>query len=433
MRYRVFLICLLSLLVGVASAQTSNQTIIPNPMPILDSEGDNIINVVLLGVATSNDANIGLTDSLHLVTLNTNTRHVAIVSVPRDLYVYVPPVNQMAKLNQTYYLGENAGIADVTGESAIQDTFLYNLGVHVDYYVRINFNGFTRLINRLGGVSISVDCAIQDWRLKSPELDIYDENSWEMFTLENGVHVMDGDLALWYARSRRTTLETDRGRRQQDLLRAIWRKIRERGLLDNLPLLLEDWDDLVQTNLPFSEISRLLPLVATLNTNDLSYFTFILNRDIRNAYTPDADQRFIFIPDRDNVERLMREAIMPSQNSLSQQRPLVGIVNLTGVNFFGQVASDRLELEGFRTIILQEQATPRLWNLIIDYTGADKNNPIERLRRALATTPEGIRAEPDPNRTIDYKVYLGANYPYYACTRPIIPPKPTIEEGESEG
>jgi LCP family protein required for cell wall assembly len=395
-------------------------------VPTIDSPNDDVLNVVLVGAATFNDANVGLTDSLHLLSFNPRTRHVALIGLPRDLYVYVPHADTMAKLNQAYALGA----VSIGGATALKQTLLYNLGVHVDYYVRLNFNGFRRLIQQLGGVTLSVDCPIQDWRLKSPELDVDNPDHWEMFTLENGVHHMDADLALWYARSRRTTLETDRGRRQHDLLRAIWRELRQQDLLATLPALWETWTRYIETDIALNDALAWLPTFVQLETSDIRYETFTLNREVRNAYTTDRDRRFIFLPDHEAIADLLRAALFPSDQELRERAPLVGIVNVSGVADYGRVAAERLELEGFRTVILSERASPRLWNLIIDYTGQEKGNPIDRLRRALATTPEGVRQEPTPTREMDYKVYLGANYPYYACTRPILPPTtPTPPEG----
>ena len=82
------------------------------------------------------------------------------------------------------------------------------------------------LLQAMGGVDLAVSCERSDWRLISPELDIEDPDNWEVFTLKPGVHHMDADLALWYARSRLLDPLSDwgRSRRQQQLL---WPRHRE--------------------------------------------------------------------------------------------------------------------------------------------------------------------------------------------------------------
>jgi hypothetical protein len=67
---------------------------------------------------------------------------------------------------------------------------------------------------------------------------------------------------------------------------------------------------------------------------------------------------------------------------------------------------------------------PRNFNHIIDYTGATKGSPIGVLQRVLRVTAEGVEIKPDPNRAYDFKVYIGAMYQYWACTRNVIQPKP---------
>ncbi len=415
----------LLLVMGAAAAQDAP---IYEPMPLVDEHGQDIVNVLLVGLATENIGAAGLTDTMMIVSFNRQARHASIVSVPRDLYVYVPVEGMMTKLNQAYYFGEKNPDDGVTGMESLKQTILYNLGVQIDYTAMVNFNGFKRLIDSLGGVEISVDCAIQDWRLISPELDRNVAENYAKFTLEAGVHLLDGDTALWYVRSRKTSSDLDRGRRQQDVLRAIWRTLRARGTLEALPILWEQWDDLVKTDMPLDVALGLLPDVIGMDTADVSYYTFRIRQEVSNGYTPDAQQRYILVPDREAVYRLMQNVVAPATASqLAASIPTVAVVNATGTSYYdylARIAADRLELEGFRTTIIQEAGQARQYNHIIDYTGQDKGSPLERLMKVLSTTAEGVRVEPDPQRTVDYKVLIGQNYAYYACTRPVLPPTP---------
>lgn len=398
------------------------QPTIPDPMPLVDTSGREVLNLLLIGTATYSMEAAGLTDALLLLSFDRTHQRAAIVSLPRDLYVYLPSFDMMAKLNQAYYFGERNLSDGITGIDALKAAVLYNLGVQVDYTARVNFTGFVRLIDALGGIDITVDCALQDWKLKTPDADIYAEESYELFTLERGYHHLDGHTALWYVRSRRTTSDFDRSRRQQDVLRALWRRIQARGLLNDLPALWQAWERSVQTDMPLEVALSLLPSVVKMTTADLDYYTFKLKQEVENGYTPDADRRFILIPNREAIARLMRDVVAPPTSRLEMQRPLVAVVNGTGVNGMARLAADRLELEGFRTVIVEEPVGSRRFNLVIDYTGLEKGNPIDRILSALATTPQGVRREPDPARQYDYKVLLGRNYPYYACTRPIDQP-----------
>jgi LCP family protein required for cell wall assembly len=425
----VLLACLLFIALPVW-AQEATAPAIPEAMPLIDEGGQDILNILLVGSATHNDTSAGLTDSMMLVSFNTTTRHTAIVSLPRDLYVYMPHFG-MGKLNQAYFYGEKDLTDGIDGMTSLKETIAYNLGLQIDYYARVNFNGFQRLIDTLGGVEISVDCAIRDWRLKSPELDKQVADNYELFTLEAGVYTMDGDTALWYIRSRKTSSDLDRGRRQQDMLRAVWRKIRQNGLLESFPQLWQQFGDIVQTDMTLDTAVSLLPSVIDLDTSDISYYNFRINHEVTNGYTPDDEQRFILIPNREAVFSLMQSVVYPpTSNQVTQTRPTVALVNATGTGFYDylvRIASDRLELEGFKTEIWQEATSRRNFNRIIDYTGIAKGNPVERIMDVLATTAEGVAFEPDPNRAVDYKIFIGANYQFFACTRPVIQPTPEPE------
>ncbi len=156
------------------------------------------------------------------------------LSLPRDLYVYIPGW-QMTKINLALPHGHGVEYANGGGGGLIKDTIEYNLGIPIDYYARIGFDGFKTIIDTLGGIEIINNCKLRDWRLISPELDPTVEENWEQFILEPGIHEMDGDFALWYARSRRTTNDFERGRRQQQVLRAIFDKGLQRNTLTEIP------------------------------------------------------------------------------------------------------------------------------------------------------------------------------------------------------
>src|SRR5690606_32184869 len=114
---------------------------------------------------------------------------VSIVSIPRDLYVFVPGFG-MNKINTAYFYGETKHV-EGGGIGLLLETVRYNLGLNIDYYARVNFAGFAKIIDTVGGINISVDCTIEDWRLKEPDLDKQDAKNWEMYTLYTGVYTMD--------------------------------------------------------------------------------------------------------------------------------------------------------------------------------------------------------------------------------------------------
>jgi len=144
-------------------------TAIPPVMPSASSpDGDDVLNVLLLGSDTDNPVNAGRTDAIMVASINRTRGTVSLLSIPRDLFVYIPGWT-MGRINTAFGYGEQ--IAPGQGYALLKDTLRYNLGLEIDFYARVDFNGFRAIINALGGVEITVDCALQDWILKEPELD----------------------------------------------------------------------------------------------------------------------------------------------------------------------------------------------------------------------------------------------------------------------
>ncbi len=397
-------------------------TPIPPAAPLAAApDGDDILNVLLLGSDTENPVNAGRTDAIMLVSINWTAGTVNLLSIPRDLFVYIPGWT-MQRINTAFGYGEHNGI-EGGGVALLRDTILYNLGVRVDFYARVDFVDFRRIVDALGGVEIAVDCAIQDWRLIEPELDPEVEEHWELFTLPVGVHLMDGDLALWYARSRRTSSDFDRGRRQQDLMRALWRRLRDLGLLNQLPALWGQVVEIVETDMQLADLLGLVPLALTIDASRIAHFTFRPNEEVRAWRTPDGASVQLLVPDR--AQGLLNDFMQPpTQNRLVQGGPVVEVLNATGYAGLDQVAADGLAWEGFLALAGgEEQGQHRAVSVVYDYTGRSKGSAVDALLEALRLPPEAVIVEPDPDRAVDYRVVLGADY--RSCGHHVLPPVPT--------
>jgi LCP family protein required for cell wall assembly len=436
-RYALLLILLLTVLAPAARAQDDEPTLppfqeeatavpeptdtadIPAPMPPVDEGKYDIINVLLMGQATENPNNPGLTDSLNVISINRTVGTVSVVSIPRDLYVEVPGFG-MNKINTAYYYGETRHV-EGGGTGLLRETVRRALGLNIDYTVRLNFAGFNTLIDSLGGIDITVDCTIDDWKLKDKTLDKHVAENYEKYTLRAGLYHMDSELALWYVRSRKTSSDLDRGRRQQDVMRAIWRKVRAQNLFTKLPDLWAQASKFITTDLTLADVTGLVPLALTMDTSDIEYYTFRQLKEVVGKISP-AGQA-VLVPQREAVAALMQQVVNPpSASSGRTRRPTVAIVNASGVKNFDRVAADRLELEGFRTVLVDEPGITRRFNHLIDYTGTSKGSPLKKLRSVLRVTDDGVEVTLDANRQYDYKVYIGWQYRFWSCTRDVIQP-----------
>ena len=97
------------------------------------------------------------------------------ISIPRDLWVYIPTVG-MDRINTAYEYG--IGNYPGGGAALLRDTIAYNLGLRIDHMAMVDFSGFSKIVDTLGGIDVPVACPYTDWRLIDPSYDPNDPNNW---------------------------------------------------------------------------------------------------------------------------------------------------------------------------------------------------------------------------------------------------------------
>lgn len=418
MRFFVILL-LIAVLTGNLSklaAQDADQ-IIPEPVPLLDTSGSDIVNFLLLGSDTSDPQNSGRTDVIMVVSVNRTYNSVAFLSIPRDLYVYIPGW-QAQKINTAYGHGEM--IEEGQGPTLLMDTLKYHLGISIDYYARVDFNDFRYIIDAVGGIEVSVDCAIEDWRLREPQLDPTVEDNWVMYTLPIGVHQMDSDTALWYARSRRTSSDFDRGQRQQEIMRALWRHLRNLGLINQLPDIWSQMGEIVETNIPLPDLLSLLPLAIELDENRVSSYRFQLNQEVINSRASDGAQ--VLLPQPAAIATLMQHYLSPPTMHQLRAKPVtLKVVNVSGNPDLARIVVDKAAWHGIIAVADSESPVQiRQSTMLYDYTGQSKGGNLDLIQSALGISEQSVVLMPDPEREYDYEVVIGSYY--YPCTRDVLPP-----------
>ncbi|MBD8035730.1 LCP family protein [Solibacillus sp. A46] len=164
------------------------------------------VSILILGVDDSEKRGQGAdssrTDALLLATLNNKTKTVKLVSIPRDSYVYIPHIGGKDKINHAHARG---------GTLASIETVEELFDIPIDYYVRMNFNAFIDIVDALGGIEAEVPYAML-------EKDEFDRNT---VNLQPGLQSLDGREALALARTRKQDNDIERGKRQQEIIKAI--------------------------------------------------------------------------------------------------------------------------------------------------------------------------------------------------------------------
>jgi polyisoprenyl-teichoic acid--peptidoglycan teichoic acid transferase len=240
--------------------------------------GSDRVNLLVMGYGGGQHPGANLTDSMIVISFNLKDNATTLISTPRDLWVQVPPESgNYGKLNSAYenglangYHGISAGPAAGGAEAAQKVSDV--LGIPVQYWLTINFNGFRTLIDALGGVEVNVPVGwsatyIRDDQATAPLL--------VPITFKAGLQHMNGERALEYARERYITTPASEGSdfarsaRQLVLIHAIVDRMRSLGAL---PGLLSAMDVLQQTM--YSSLS-LIDLTILMQKADIDRATRI--------------------------------------------------------------------------------------------------------------------------------------------------------------
>ncbi len=386
-------------LIGVTPT-VSDTTAVPTHVPPVDVLPE-AINIVVLGSDRRPGWEDWHTDVVQVVSLQPLVPSVTVLSIPRDLYVYIPGF-WMSRINFADMYGEMYRY-EGGGPALVQQTLLYNLGIPVDHYVRTDFDGFIGIVDALGGVDIPVHCRLEDhWPYP-------DENGeYPIKVLEPGVHRMDGETALWYARSRKTSSVFARERRQQQVLQAIWRKSRSVDLLGNFPQLWDQFRGMVVTDMEFGDVAMLAGVALRLDEQNVR-FRNIGYQQVTPWTTPKGGS--VFLPNWEEIEPVVVEALGPvPEGRLWRTLQTVEVWNGTGRPDWDQLAADRLFREGFVATIGQPDRRGYAQTQLIDFTSTSKGGAAPYLRWMFQVAPENVISAPDGGGGASYRLIIGADY-----------------------
>ncbi len=390
----------------LATPVISNGTAIPTSVPLVGM-APGIINIAVLGSDQRPDWDVWHTDVVQIVSIQPMIPAVTVLSIPRDLYIYVPGL-WMTRINCADMYGELYGYPG-GGPAAFRQTMAHNLGITIHHFVRTDFDGLIGIVNELGGVEIPVHCRLEDhWPYP-------DENGeYPIKVLEPGIHQMDGETALWYARSRKTSSVFARERRQQQVLQALWRKARSLDLLARTPQLWEQSQDTLVTDMEFGDVAMLSGIAFRLDEQNVR-FRNIGYQQVTPWTTPNGAS--VFLPNWEEIEPVVSEALSPvPEGRLWRTLQTVEIWNGTGAVDWDRLAADRLFRVGFAAAIGQPDRRDYAQTQLIDFTTTTKGSAAPYLQWMFNISAENVIAAPDPNMPASYRIIIGADY--QTCRRP---------------
>ena len=252
-----------------------------------------VINILLVGEEAINDGSSrGRTDSMMIATINIKQKALKLTSIMRDLYVAIPGYSDN-KLNAAYHNG---------GMPLLKQTIEENFDIELDGSVLVNFSGFEDIIDRLGGVDITLTANEAAYLNRTNYISnpIYRN-------VRAGTQNLNGNQALGYSRIRyvKTENESDdfgRTSRQRTVLNAIFEKYKSKSLPE-LVTILYDILPLVTTDINKSTIMDYLATVVTLGATELE----TMRIPVDNAYSNSSVRGMsVLLPNtlQDNIDAL---------------------------------------------------------------------------------------------------------------------------------
>jgi LCP family protein required for cell wall assembly len=254
----------------------------PTPQPLCG--GPAVMNILAVGSDARGDHYLyGLADVIRLVRVDFVNGRVAILEVPRDLWVEIPEIADhydisQGKLNQAYLYGnQGLGYYDGPGEGPglLARTLSLNFGAQPDHYLAVNMHTFEAIVDAVGGIDIYLPYEISVKSKKNPK----------GFAIPEGQHHVDGETALWIARIRQYSTFS-RAENQNIVMCALRKKLLSPAVVPAIPKLVRDFRRNVQTDLSPEQINQLACLAQQMNGTDVVFASFPMEL-FKNAKTFD--------------------------------------------------------------------------------------------------------------------------------------------------
>ncbi len=393
------------------AVQTPNPDV-KAPLPeIPDWTGVERVNILMLGIdERSDEQGPWRTDTMIVLTIDPASKTAAMLSIPRDLWVPIPAYNVEGKINTAHFLGD---LNDYPGggPALAQEVVKYNLGIPTQYYIRLDFGAFEKLIDLIGGIDVVVPEKIED-----PEYPAYTGYGFDPFYLNAGPQHLDGATALKFARERHTAGgDFDRARNQRIVIMAVRDKVTKGDMLPTLvskaPELIDTLGQSVKTNLTLDQLIKLAKLGTQIDPKNIQSLAIDQNM-VLYLTTPTDPPQDVLVPIRDEIRKVRDKflGVGPAVGaSVITDTAQIRIENGTLIEGLAAKTAQRLTALGFN--VLDYTSADRFdysQSQIIDYT--HKSNVAAQLAQTLGLSATSIMTGTPAGDGLDVKIILGNDY-----------------------
>jgi len=340
------------------------------------------INFLILGIGGAGHDGGNLTDTIVFGSISTKDNSASLLSIPRDLYINMGEDIGYAKINHSIFIGDS--IEYGYGLEFSQNMIEQTLDEKIDYIIKIDFESFEKIIDVIGGVYINVETAFTDEEYPTSDY------GYETITFESGWQVMDGAVALKYARSRHGNngegSDFARSKRQEKIILAVKEKILSLKTLSNparLYKIITELDNNIDTNIKYRDIVDLYDIaknvdtssVVTRNLDEVSGYVYSTRSTSGASIVKPTGNNFNII--RDLVDNIFDPNYDPIFN-ITDSMQNITILNGTFVSGIATYASQKIkDMQEFKIYFVGNAPTRDYENnILIDISG---NNPLSKI------------------------------------------------------
>ncbi len=385
---------------------------------LLKGEAEGRINILLLGRAGEHYPGRDLTDTVMIMSIDTATKKIALLSLPRDLYVPIGDGGYFTKLNALYQYGQNRG----EGAGTLRQTVEHITGLPIHYFFTLDFDGFEKVVDTLGGIDVKVLRDFYDPRYPGKNY------SYETFEIHKGYQKLDGITTLKYVRERHNDPEGDFGRakRQQQVIQAIKDKAFSLGTVFNIftiNKLIDTLGESIKTDMSLTDIESLFGLVKMLDTENVAAVVIdAWKKDslLRVSHVAVGDiAAFVLVPRVGNWSELQErskqifhlDALRERRAQIEEEKPTVSLRYVAEYSSQATKMKELLETEmGFTSVILLPPALEKSQgkSIILDRTALAKPYSLDELLKKFSLEKMTTLSYLSPKKdTADFVIVLG--------------------------
>lgn len=381
-----------------------------NKVEKLTGENKDRINILLIGVGGKGHPGGTLADTIMLMSIKPKEKQVAFLSIPRDFYAKLPD-GSYGKINSVHSYGEMYYKKTGGGPVALSKTVAEITGQPVDYYIRGDFLGFKKIVDTLGGVTVNVDKALYDPYYPDERMVGY-----APFKIKKGIQQMDGTTALKYARSRESTSDFDRARRQQQVMVAIKDKAGSLGILSNpkkIVDLINVLGDHIYTNFSLDELTRLISIAKDVDSTKIKQVVLSNASDGLLVSSSGTSAGYVLKPKTGNylqIQQLSKDIFLDdsTKQTAQSENASVEVQNATGLSGQATEVAKVLTGYGYKADPYLQILNPVAETVLYDYSAGTKKQTAQFLTNKF--NARKIEKKPVDTSTTDFVLILGTDY-----------------------